>query len=246
MPSPKYILITRPAEESRVFARKLKQEGLQPMIEPMLEIEYLSFEVPALENYEGLVFTSMNAVRALATKLGSKLANMECPPCYCVGDRTAKEARKLGFPKAYSAKGTAGDLVDMLGQKIIDRSKPLLYVRGEHTAQPVDKMIRELGFRVVSVTVYTARAVTKLSPQCLEAIRNKEIGAITFFSKRTAETFLREVKKNGLLQEFFGAKLLSLSDSMIECVRPYRKARTYTAKTPDAFGMMRLVLGLFK
>lgn len=241
MTAKKYILITRPVEEARVFARKLKQEGLHAMVEPMLEIEHKEFEVPDIEKYQGIVFTSVNAVRGLAAQLGAKGIKAIDYPAYCVGDRTAKEARTQGFEKVFSAKGTADELIEMISKKITSKELPLLYVKGEHTARPVDKILKELGFRLNSIVVYTAKPVKSLSPECLMAIRNGRLEAITFFSKRTVDTFVREIKKNGMLQELFAIKLLLLSDSMLESVRPYRKARTHTAKTPDAVGMLELI-----
>jgi uroporphyrinogen-III synthase len=245
MPHTKFILITRPAEESRVFARKLRQEGFPALIEPMLEISQLDFKVPDMDDYQGLVFTSVNAVRGLAAKMKDKVQGIKCT-IYCVGDRTAKEARAHGFEDVLSAKGSTDELLELVHQKVTEKSKPLLYVRGQHTAQPLEKMLRAMGYKVEAVTVYTAQAVRKLSPECITAIKDRRIAAITFFSKRTVDTFVREVKKNGLLQEFFAIKLLSLSDSMLESVRPYRQARTHTAATPDAPGMLRLLIKIYK
>ncbi len=240
----KLILITRPLEESRLFARKLRHEGFEVMVEPMLEIALLDFKLPDFSEYQGLIFTSVNGVRAMAARLGKKISDIECA-CYCVGDRTAREARAQGFDKALSAKGTASDLVNYVEKKITDKTRPLLYVRGEHTAQPIEKILGGMGFHIDCVIVYKAKVVTKLSPECIAAIKEGHIGAVTFFSKRTVETFLREVKKNGLLKEFFAIKLLSLSDSMLECVRPYRRARTHTARTPDGPGMLQLLRKLY-
>ncbi len=246
MDDSKFILITRPVEESRVFARKLKQEGFNPKIEPMLEIAWVDFDIPDMDMYQGLVFTSVNAVRGMAAQMKARHIRRVEVPCYCVGDRTAKEARARGFVQAISAKGTADDLVELVAKRAKDKALPLLYVRGVHTARPVDKMLKNLGFRIDSIVVYEAKPVKTLSPGCITAIRNKQITGITFFSKRTLETFLREVKKNGLLKEFFGIKLLALSESMLECVRSYRQVKTYAAQTPDAAGMMRLIQKLYK
>src|SRR5262245_47671974 len=150
MRNQKFILITRPAEEARVFARKLRQEGFPTMIEPMLEIAPLVFKVPEIEAYQGLVFTSVNAVRALSAKMGARVQSITYP-CYCVGNRTAKEVRAQGFAKALSAKGTANDLIDLIDKKVLEKIQPLLYVRGEHAAQPVDKMLKGIGFKVDSI-----------------------------------------------------------------------------------------------
>lgn len=245
MRNKKIILITRPAEEARLFARRLRAEGFNVAVEPMLEIEHLDFKLPNMSSYQGLVFTSVNAVRALAARLGDKVKGFE-GPCYCVGDRTAKEARAQGFLQAISAKGTADELIDLVCGRVEDKSLPLLYVCGHHTARPVDKLLRAHGYKVDTIVVYKAQAVRKLTPQCLAAIKAGKIEAVTFFSKRTVDTFIRELKKNGLLKELLKMKLLSISDSMLESVRPYKKARTYTADTPDAPGMMRLLNTLYK
>lgn len=236
-----YILITRPLEEARVFARKLKAEGFEAKIEPMLEIVARDFDKPDLQDYQALIFTSVNAVRAFAAGIGLKNVKSVAGPCLCVGDRTAGEARAQGFSNVKSAKGTSDDLIDLIEKSIEQKEMPLLYVRGEHTSKPIEKIMKTMGYRIKPVVVYSAKAMTKLSPACIKAIKAGHIEAVTFFSKRTVDTFVREVKKNGLLKEFYSIKLLFLGDSMVESVRSYRKAQIHTAETSDAPGMLELI-----
>ncbi|GJL86163.1 MAG: uroporphyrinogen III methyltransferase [Micavibrio sp.] len=103
------ILITRPVEDADGYAAELESEGFQTFTEPMLQVLARDFEVPDLSGYEGLIFTSANAVRIFAA--ASSERNIET---YCVGHNTYEEAKKHGYNYLHNAKGGGEELVDIL------------------------------------------------------------------------------------------------------------------------------------
>ena len=202
--------------------------GFKSLVEPMLKIEPIGFQAHNLTGVGAVIFTSVNGVR-----FG--------PPgalkAYCVGEATAAAAQDKGY-EVINAEGDAEALVQVIKNHEADK---LLYMRGEQGAFPVAERLKQAGFEVEELVVYRATLTQDLSQACLQAIKNCKIDAVTVFSKRTAENFVRLAEKNGLLQALKGIKLLSISPSVLESVRAYECAGAYAALTPNASGMIRLI-----
>ncbi len=294
----KLILITRPIEDAESYAVELESEGFKTFTEPMLEVLARDFDVPDLSQYQGLIFTSANAVRIFAA--ASKERNIEA---YCVGQNTTEQARDLGYNILHNAEGGGEELVDLLlkgGRNVLMEGSdtlltgnnnvlteesdvlkghrnvgpntdnvgpdngpgpvggqgdvrpksgaengshkfPFLHVRGEHVAKPIDEMLETGGIKVDTLVVYRAEKVKSLSKTCIDKIRHNEIGAVTFFSKRTAENFLVLVEESQLTGALSHIKALCISGGVLECVQPYSWVDTYTASQPDRRGMLDLI-----
>jgi len=91
------------------------------------------------------------------------------------------------------------------------------------------------------LVVYRAEKIRRLPPESLTAIQNGDITAATFFSKRTAKSFLALIGENDLTGSLKSIKALCLSPSVLECVQTYKWADTYVAAQPDREGMLALV-----
>lgn len=229
------VLITRPIEDADDFARDVRALGLTPLVEPMLGIVPVDFEMPDLKNYPALIFTSANGVRVFGCP--PEAADM---PVFAVGAHTADEVRKHGYQKIFTAGGDANDLAALINKKIIG-SVRILHIRGEHTAVDLGDIVRHDSISVDSVVVYTARSEDHFSPVCRDAIAKGTAGAVTFFSRRTAENFVRLIEKEGLSANLSGIKALCLSPSVLECVQGTSWAGAYSARQPEKAAMLDLL-----
>lgn len=228
------VLVTRPQPEADDFAGDLGRLGYTAIIEPMLTIHSAGFDLESAGDYGGLVFTSVNAVRAVA---GSGFDRDV--PVYCVGDQTARAAAER-FDNVMSAQGTQAELIDLIG-KNYKGSRPLLYLCGEQVTGDLAAALGKKAVAIVPLVVYRAEAAVQFSPACLSAIKEKTLAAVTFFSARTARVFFELVAWHGLQDDLDPIKLLSISEAVLKSVPSYGHGRTYTAQTPDRDGMTKLV-----
>ena len=233
------VLITRPVDDGRRFADELARSVIEPLLQPMMEIVSLGFIPPDLSRYQAMLVSSANALRVFCAKVSARDMRM-----YVVGKNTQEEARTQGFPDVISADGTADDLMDSVVARAEKDGLPLLHVRGEDVAKPLDEMLRVQGFKVENLIVYKARFVGGFSTEVLKKISDGSVNIVTFFSRRTADNFMRLVDENELGGALGGIKALCISSDVLECVRLHSWADTYTAKTSDRAGMLALIQGV--
>lgn len=230
------ILITRPEAEARQLADKLEQEGYDTVCTPMLTFRTLDFKQPDLSAYRGLIFTSAHGVRVLA-----EVTDLRSIAVFAVGRQTAAEAHGAGFEEVVSADGAAADLVKMIEAAAEDQAGPWLHVRGRDAALSVKDELQAAGIPADEIIVYAADQADHFSPEALDALRGDKIDAVMFFSKRTAENFLRLVDENGLEPHLRRIKALSISPAVLECVQAERWAETYTSSRPERDAMQEIL-----
>ena len=231
-----FILITRPRESAKDFSDELRSLGLNPFSESILEIMPKDFQVPEVKKYQALILTSAHAARIFPV-----FPEALDLPVYTVGEQTAEAARAQGYQRVMASEGSGLDLAELLSQSIQDKSIPLLYLRGEDIALSLDDLLKPLGISIESLIVYKAQAVGEFSPKLLKLIDDQQIQAVTFFSKRTALTFMKLAQESGRQDRLKAIKALCLSDAVLECVRSCEWAQTCVADTPDRGGMTALI-----
>ncbi|MCB1532933.1 MAG: uroporphyrinogen-III synthase [Alphaproteobacteria bacterium] len=231
------ILITRPQNQAEAFAKSVHALGLETLIAPMISVEPVAFETPDLNDFQALIFTSAQGVKFFTGQV--RLRDIAV---YVVGPQTEQAALAAGFEEVYSADGDAGDLVDLIDNEAPDTARPFLYVRAKETAKPLEEMLEKRGFTVESLIAYETKNTATLPEEIVQSLKAGDIQAVTFFSKRTAENFVKAVSERGLADSFSTIKALCLGDSMLEYVRLLRWQDTYVSDKPDQENMLALVV----
>lgn len=152
------VLDTRPASPAS-FSARLKSAGIESLHVPMIRIEgvELSDEITAalknLQSFDGLLLTSMNAVRFFAALLRkAKIAVELLPPAFVVGPKTADLARKEGFaPQRLPSKSNGATMAAELPDV---RDRRFLQPCSEIARDEVAIDIREGGGTVEHLVVY--------------------------------------------------------------------------------------------
>lgn len=230
------VLITRPEPEASDYAAELEVEGFSGLCAPMLALRDVGFEAPRLSSYAGLLLTSAQAVRYFI-----KRAQAAHIPVFCVGKHTAQAAREAGFSDVISLDGTGQDLAKHIAGLAGVEDKSFLHIHGRDVAYCIADDLMERGIIVDEIVVYEAVQAEKFSAEVAAAIRDKKVDIVTFFSKRTAEAFLACVAGEGLKEALCSIKVLSISPSVLECVRIYDWADAYVSETPDRAGMLKIL-----
>jgi uroporphyrinogen-III synthase len=190
------VLVTRPAEEALRTAMALAEHGYDFLIEPLLEIAPLPDAADRLAgagDHAALLFTSANGVRVYAAAAARRDL-----PVYAVGGMTAEAARAAGFGQVHAAGGDVEALAEFVARTRKPGDGALLHVAGEHVAGDLAGRLNARGFRVHSVALYTAKAAAALSAKTRDMLTGGGLGAVLFFSPRTARTFVSLVRTAGL------------------------------------------------
>ena len=151
----KTLLLTRPIVQSRTLADEIRatfSERAECLISPLLAIEFTG-ELPEISNYQAVLFTSINGVKAYADRAGPKGAL-----CYCVGDKTAAAARSLGLI-AESANGDASSLLALVATTLDPTAGPILHVRGESAVGGITTKLAALGFEAKDIVLYRQKRI---------------------------------------------------------------------------------------
>ncbi len=144
------VLVTRSEPGASETAHRLSALGYTPLVEPLFAIEPIEAELP---EFDALAFTSLNGVRAFV-----KLNARRNVPVFCVGDRTAEEARAAGFLQTRSADGDVHDL-----QRLIETQLPanlrLLHTGNETSSGDLAGVLRRHGRTAAFVPTFRAAPV---------------------------------------------------------------------------------------
>lgn len=210
------ILITRPEPDAARQAERVAALGHEPVLAPLLRIEYFPAVDLNLGGVDALIATSRNALRALAAHpQGAEAARL---PLFAVGETTAKLARELGFTDVTTGPGTGEELASLIGER--RQGATLLHLSGETVAFDLKAALAARGFDVRRSILYRAVPASALPPDVVAMIAAGKLDGVILMSPRTGATFADLVARHGL--EDPAARLICycLSGAVAQAVRP--------------------------
>ena len=189
------MLVTRDREASERFAARLEQLGALPVICPAIEFRFRNppgFDeaLVALDRFDWLVLTSVNAVRAIAghfEQLGlDPVGSLDQTRIAVVGRKTRAEVERIGGRAAViSPTGDADGLASEL--EAIGVEGNLILFPASTIARPeLPRRLREAGASVVQLTVYET-----VAPEQLAVPPPDEIDIATFGSPSAVQNIER-------------------------------------------------------
>ena len=162
-----HILLTRPLDDSKELILKFKSLGHKVSHFPVIKIEGRKYEEKDFEDYEGIIFTSSNAIKNLNLKKINK--NIYC---FCVGSSTESVAKSKGFQNIYTADGNVNNLREVILQTISPKDVKLLYVSGEIISSNLDKTLISEGYSVKRLVNYSVLPVEELDLKFINDLKN--------------------------------------------------------------------------
>jgi uroporphyrinogen-III synthase len=182
------LLVTRPEPECQRTARALRARGHEVLSLPLLQIEAVPDVDFGSGPFAALVFTSANAVRAVAAH--DRLSELAGLPVYVVGRHTRAAAEAAGFAELRCAGGDIGELVRLIRAQPPPADQPLLYLAGHDRAGDLAGDLRRDGICIKTVIVYRAAMVGTFPPAIRTALAAGEIDAVLHYSARTAAAYV--------------------------------------------------------
>ena len=211
------VLVTRPEPDAIYEAELIAGRGHQPVLAPLLEIEFCKTALPLAGAY-GLIVTSRNALRALDAHPDRVAASML--PLYAVGDATTEAAWDLGFAEVTAGPGTAKGLAAQIVRDLAPEWGALVHLAGETLAFDLEAALGAHGFTVRKAVLYRAAPAKALPPEAVALIASGRPKGVVLMSPRTAQTFAALIVKHGLVTQAKSLVCYCLSEAVAEAVAP--------------------------
>ncbi len=187
------VLITRGWPGAEHTANGLRDMGINPIICPVLDVNFRAAIDVDLSDVQALAFTSSNGVLAWGPRRPERDLT-----AFAVGASTAKAARDAGFRHVHSANGDAAKLAALIARKLQPKHGSILHVRGIHTAGDLAGDLRSQGFTLREAIGYGTVPVDMLSEEAIAAMVSGAPVQVLIHSRRGAKTFLDLVRRFGL------------------------------------------------
>lgn len=191
----KRILVTRARAQASEFAALLESNGAEVIQFPTIKIQPIdmdSADIPSPNEYDWVIFTSVNAVEIFYEHLrenGKDARAFGRSKICAVGPKTVDALNHIGIHPDFvpaRSRGTAiaAEMEDVHGKKI-------LLPRAKIAAANLPNTLRERGGRVDDLPLYDTVKVKSERHQTIQAeLLNGKIDFVTFTSASTVTNFL--------------------------------------------------------
>ena len=207
------IIFTRPLIDTEDLMMNFFSSGHKVIHMPTLSITSANMKPINTNDYDGLIFTSANAVRFLKMKNSEKNTK-----CFCVGNLTERSLRLKGFNNTIAASGTVNALKNIIinSEKSI---KNLAYLCGDVISYELDKELMREGFNVSKIVNYTSDKITVLNKESMDLIKKYPANIALIYSKRSAESFDEIVRKYSLAELMTHCVVMCISKKIEEFLK---------------------------
>lgn len=217
------VWVTRTRPGAQRTAARLISAGLEPVIDPVLEVRPLEGRI-ALDGVEALAFTSPNAVQIFAD-----LSDERQLTTYAVGRATRETLEAMGFQRILTAGGDVVSLAERLRQ---DRPGRVLHPAPAAPAADLAALCAKDGVEIHVQTIYET---VPIRPET--ALGTDDLRAVMIHSPRAAAVLARIAADH-----LSSLTVAALSAACVEPIRAIRCRRIVIAPFPDDESLVRLTL----
>ncbi len=238
----KRILVTRTREQASKLVEGLEELGAECLEIPTIKIvppesfEALDEAISRLEEFDWVVFTSVNGVRYFFERLwekGKDARSLFKAKVAAIGVATAELIKNYGLlvdllPKEFRAEG----LLEAFSQEDL-AGKKILIPRALEAREILPEKLREMGAEVVVAPAYRTILPEESAEEARRALQ-EGVDVVTFTSSSTAKNLLKMLgeEAKSLLSKTLLASIGPItSDTLRKAgLNPAIEAREYTIK----------------
>jgi uroporphyrinogen-III synthase/uroporphyrinogen III methyltransferase/synthase len=246
------ILVTRAAHQIGTLSERLREAGAIPVEVSVLEIQPpdsfadLDAALMTFPNYDWLILTSANTVRALvdrAKHLGLPLLHPESLKVAAIGEGTVKAATEARLkvtiiPVSNVAESLVLSLVGrMSGAKV-------LLARAAAARDVIPDALRSAGAKVDVVDAYQNGIPRGAAAQLRQALK-ESIDSATFTSSSSVTHLKEAAAAAGLGWPFRGVAAISIGPITSQTLREEGWEPVAEAEVSDIPGLVKAVIKLF-
>ena len=202
-----HILLTRPLDDCKELILRFKSLGHKVSHLPVIKIQNVNYDKININEFDGIIFTSANAIKNLNTSDINKKIN-----CYCVGSSTENVAKQNGFQNIFCAEGNVNNLKEVILQNFDNRSGNLLYVSGTIVSSNLDKDLISEGYKVKRIINYSVLPVEEIGEEFINNLKSSIPDMVYVYSENSAKNYLNLLKKYNLLDYWMNTNLMCLGE----------------------------------
>jgi uroporphyrinogen-III synthase len=230
------VLVTRGRPGADRTAAALRDIGINPIVSPVLDVNFRARIDTDLSDVQAIAFTSANGVRAWAARRPER--NF---PVFAVAKATAEAARGIGFVDVQAAGGNVISLAEMIARQRMPEDGEILHVRGVHTAGDLAGDLEKVGFKVRNAMGYGTVSVDTLGEQAIAAIISGGAIRVLIHSARGAKSFLDLMTKFGLMRWCGSMSIYGLSENAVKPLQGCAFACVKFAASADEKALLSLL-----
>ncbi|HMI50645.1 MAG TPA: uroporphyrinogen-III synthase [Candidatus Saccharimonadales bacterium] len=206
-PSPvrdRRIVVTRASAQCALLVELLTQRGAHVTAIPLVEFAEpadwapLDYHLAQLAAFDWLLFTSENAVHAVAARMQARKLALPAKPSQqvaAVGPATAAAAQAAGFPVTHQAHTHSG-LALARELKYSVNQQSIFLPRSDRARRDLPEALKSFGARVTEVTAYRTICPMDVTKEKLRTVLAGSADAILFFSPSAVENFVQTLGCN--------------------------------------------------
>jgi len=227
----KRMVVTRTRAQASELVAKLEEHGAACLeystihIEPVDDYQVLDQALEAMDSYDWVLFTSLNAITYFFKRLHATGRDSRALASCCigaVGRATAEELLKFGIradlvPEKFTGEGLAQSLIAGGVQ-----NKRILLPRALKAMETLPEMLDDAGATVTVAPVYQNVPPQGRKDELREQLTEGDIDLVTFTSSSTVTNFLTMVDaadEKELHQLLNGVKIAAIGPITAETVR---------------------------
>lgn len=236
------VLVTRLMPFAGSLIDSLEQHGYEVIHESLLSIEPLYCRRPEIPIAgKPVVAITSRVTLDILKQRPDEIDDLLSVPCYCVGDKTADDARKLGFTNVISAQGNGKALASLIMDN--ERSKcPVLHIGGEDVSPDPQMLLNESGWQVVHWPLYKAIEIQDLSEHLINDIKRSELNVVLLYSVRAAQIFVKLIKRYELETCCSNLTAIGLSQPIIDELQSLNFNMTIASTHPTELDLIDAVI----
>ena len=217
-------IVTRPREDSAKLIKKLERAGHSALSEPMICIKALSGVTLPEKQWQAILVTSANSIRALMCF--AEGADLTAVPVLAVGPASAHAANEAGFESVISAQGDLNALTKLAARQLDPSQGPVFYPSGTTISGDLKARLEQEGFTCVRLPLYEAVPAGGLSPEAIAGIGNQSFDGVFLYSPRSARTWAKCLAAAGLSQAASSLTHYCLSTAVADALNTERSNGT--------------------
>jgi uroporphyrinogen-III synthase len=234
------LLVTRPEPDCARTAALLRERGHDVIAAPLLRIEPIADADFGQGPFGGVVITSANAARWLASH--PRRQEVIALPLFAVGGRSADAARAAGFSAVISADQDVRALGPLVAQhRQTGGAAPLPYVAALDRSGDLAGDLAALGIAVRTTVAYRAVRAEALPDVARQALMAGALEGALHLSRRSAEVFLDCCRTAGLLRQGLAPMHYCLSAQVAEPLVSAGAALIRIAARPEEAALLDLL-----
>ncbi len=202
-----HILLTRPLEDCSEMIVKFKSLGHQVSHLPLLSVEEVVHDEINFSDFNGVIFTSANAVKFLNHDEINKTIK-----CFCVGEATEKKARSFGFQNTIAAEGNVSNLKELILQNHGSSDGQLLYVSGERISIDLDQQLIKEGYTIKRIINYRVNHNQNFNEDFIRELKQNMPDMVYVYSQNSGSSFLNFIKIHQIESLWMDTNLMCIGE----------------------------------